>query len=85
MTQPQTNPFQSWPKIELHRHLPGAIRFETWWEIVSQHGVSLPTSDPAELRRMMTVSGQSSLKNFLKCFDIIDLCFVDAAAIEPTS
>jgi adenosine deaminase len=82
MTQPQANPFQSWPKIELHRHLPGAIRFETWWDIVSRHGVPLPASDPAELRRMMTVSGQSNLKNFLKCFDTIDLCFVNAAAIE---
>lgn len=29
MYQPQANRFQTWPKVELHRHLPGAIRFET--------------------------------------------------------
>lgn len=79
---PQPNPFQTWPKIELHRHLPGAIRFETWWDIVSRSGVSLPTIDPGQLRRLMTVSGQSSLKEFLKCFETINLCFVDAAALE---
>jgi adenosine deaminase len=82
MFEPQANRFQTWPKIDLHRHLPGAIRFETWWDIVSQHQVPLPTTDPAELRRLMTVSGQSSLKEFLNCFNTIDLCYVDAAAIE---
>ena len=31
---------------------------------------------------MITVSDQSSLKDYLKCFDTIDLCFVDSNAIE---
>jgi adenosine deaminase len=82
MYQPQANRFQTWPKVELHRHLPGAIRFETWCDIVSQNQVLLPTTSPTELRRLMTVSGQSSLKDFLQCFDTIDLCFVNDEAIE---
>jgi adenosine deaminase len=77
-----THTFGSWPKIELHRHLPGAIRFETWWDIVTTNRIRLPTGDPEELRRLMTVTGQLGLKEFLNCFHTIDLCFVDAGALE---
>jgi len=77
-----TGEFQNWPKIDLHRHLPGAIRLETWWDIVNQHQVPLPTQDRAELHRQMTVRGQGDLKAFLRCFSVINLCFVDAAAIQ---
>jgi adenosine deaminase len=82
MPPQRTSRFEAWPKVELHRHLPGAIRFETWWEIVNQNHVTLPTNNPSELRKLMTVSGQSNLKNFLRCFDTIDLCFVNDESIE---
>jgi adenosine deaminase len=74
--------YQAWPKIDLHRHLPGAIPFETWWRIVRQKGVALPSEDPAELRRGMTITGKHDLKTFLKCFDLVDLVYVDAETIE---
>lgn len=74
--------FQAWPKIDLHRHLPGAIPFETWWRIVRQKGVALPSEDPAELRRGMSITGKHDLMTFLKCFDLVDLVYVDAETIE---
>jgi adenosine deaminase len=82
MPQQWTSRFEAWPKVELHRHLPGAIRFETWWDIVTENEVALPTTEPSQLKALMTVSGQSSLKEFLRCFDTIDLCFVNDEAIE---
>lgn len=74
--------YQRWPKIDLHRHLPGAIPFDTWWRIVREKGVTLPSDDPAELRRRMSISGKHDLKTFLKCFDLVDLVYVDAETIE---
>jgi adenosine deaminase len=74
--------FQEWPKVDLHRHLPGAIPFDTWWRIVRKKGVALPSQDPEVMRRMVTISGQGDLKTFLKCFDVIDLVYVDSATIE---
>jgi adenosine deaminase len=82
MPPQRTSRFEAWPKVELHRHLPGAIRFETWWDIVNENEVALPTTEPSQLKELMTVSGQSSLKEFLRCFDTIDLCFVNEEAIE---
>lgn len=80
--EPEVSRFTGWPKVDLHRHLPGAIRFDTWWRIVNEKHVVVPSDDPRELRASMTVNAQSTLKQFLKCFDLIDLCFVDADAIE---
>jgi len=74
--------FIGWPKIALHRHLPGAIRFEQWWRIVQDRGVPVPSNDRAALRRMMIVGQHAPLKEYLKCFDVIDLAFADAQAIE---
>lgn len=74
--------YQAWPKVDLHRHLPGAIPFDTWWRIVREKGVALPSEDPEELRRMTTISEKGDLKTFLKCFDVIDLVYVDAETIE---
>lgn len=74
--------YRNWPKIALHRHLPGSIRFEQWQQIVQDRQVPLPADDPDQLRAMMTVGARAPLKEYLKCFDIIDLAFADAAAIE---
>ena len=74
--------FRHWPKIALHRHLPGAIRFEQWQRVVQDRAVPLPAADSAQLRAMMTVGARAPLTEYLKCFDVIDLAFADARAIE---
>ncbi|MEW5817728.1 MAG: adenosine deaminase [Spirochaetota bacterium] len=85
MPEQPVNPFQTWPKVELHRHLSGSVRFETWWNIVKQDRARLRTVDPMKLYHLLTVDGQLGLKDFLKRFDMIDLCFVDAATIEKVT
>jgi adenosine deaminase len=80
--QERRRAYQTWPKVGIHRHLPGAIPFETWWRIVRAKRVALPSEDPEALRRMVTISGKADLKTFLKCFDVIDLVYVDAGTIE---
>jgi len=74
--------YQEWPKIDLHRHLPGAIPFNIWWQIVQEKQVPLPSQDPDELLQMMSIRGKHDLKTFLKCFDVVDLVYVDADVIE---
>lgn len=74
--------FRAFPKIELHRHIPGSMRFETWWEIVRSRGVKLPSDSPNDMREMMTVRDHAPLKDYLRCFEITDLAYTDAEAIE---
>ncbi len=38
------------PKIELHSHLPGAIRTSTILEFAEEYGIDLPTRDPEQLK-----------------------------------
>ena len=70
------------PKIELHRHLEGAVRPRTIAEICRERGVPLPTYDPDELARLITqTSPVDDLVAFLEPFKMIDLCFTDKEAI----
>ncbi|MBK8021974.1 MAG: adenosine deaminase [Chloroflexi bacterium] len=77
-----TSDFRAFPKIELHRHIPGSMRFETWLQIVRSRGVKLPSDSPEALREMMTVRDLAPLKDYLRCFEITDLAYTDSEAIE---
>ena len=73
---------KSLPKVELHRHLEGAVRPRTIADICRERGVPLPTYDPDELARLITLSRPvEDLVAFLEPFKIIDLCFTDKEAI----
>ncbi|MCK6587715.1 MAG: adenosine deaminase [Polyangiaceae bacterium] len=63
--------FQKLPKTDLHVHLDGSLRLETIIDLAKRHRVELPSTDPAELRRIMNL-GQNcgSLVEYLKAFDI---------------
>jgi adenosine deaminase len=41
--------FQAMPKVELHCHLEGCVRPQTFIELAARHGVTLPTADPAHV------------------------------------
>lgn len=61
----------SLPKTDLHVHLDGSMRISTIMEIAKQKGVSLPTQDPEELKKLVQVGDDcSSLEEYLKAFDI---------------
>lgn len=70
------------PKIELHRHLEGAVRPATIAEICRERGVPLPTYDPDELARLIILTKPADdLVAFLEPFKMIDSCFTDKEAI----
>jgi adenosine deaminase len=70
------------PKIDLHRHLEGAVRPATIADICRDRGVPLPTYDPDELAKIVQLSGQvADLGQFLIPFRTIKMCFVDKEAI----
>jgi adenosine deaminase len=60
--------FQALPKVELHRHLEGSIRFETFAELAKETGLDLPR---AELRRRTTMKGDKpGFLRFLSKFEL---------------
>ena len=57
--------------IDLHLHLDGAITTEIALKLAAKQNIELPTSDAAELTRLLTVPEDcESLNDFLECFDL---------------
>jgi adenosine deaminase len=67
--------YQSLPKVELHRHLEGSLRFETVRELARSHGLDLPPT--AQLRTMVQVHENEPLtfENFLSKFSTLRLFY----------
>ena len=58
----------SLPKIDLHRHLEGSIRFGTFLELARETGLDLPR---AELRRRTSMQGEKpGFLRFLSKFEL---------------
>jgi adenosine deaminase len=69
--EPTAVDFRSWPKIDLHLHLDGAIRVATIAELGEQLGVPLPAREPEQLARFVQVDRDCrSLADFLKRFEV---------------
>lgn len=63
---------RSLPKVSLHDHLDGGVRPETVIELSEKHGLTLPSTDPTELRAWIAAASNSgSLVEYLKSFDLV--------------
>jgi adenosine deaminase len=70
--EPQDRLVESLPKVELHRHLEGAIRIPTLLELARGNGLPVPR-DERSLRALVQVLPQDPLTwgNFLSKFDAL--------------
>jgi adenosine deaminase len=67
--------YQQLPKVDLHRHLEGSLRFETVRRLAREHGMDLPPT--AQLRSMVQVADDEPLtfENFLSKFSTLRLFY----------
>lgn len=63
--------YQSFPKVELHRHLEGSLRLETMVEVAHQMGMHIQSAD--QLRSLVQVNDGEpyNFKNFLSKFETL--------------
>ena len=67
--------YRSLPKVDLHRHLEGSLRFETVRELARSQGMDLPAT--AQLKGMVQVQADEPLtfENFLSKFVTLRLFY----------
>jgi adenosine deaminase len=71
------------PKVDLHRHLEGAIRLETLIDLARERGDPLPETTPEELApRAQVLAPMESLEAVLAFFAIAQRAFADVDATE---
>jgi len=70
---PDTEIFQKYPKVDLHRHLEGTLRLTTMLEIARAHSITVPES----LSGLVQVQDQDpqTFQNFLAKFNTLRLFY----------
>ena len=59
------------PKVELHCHLDGCIRLETILDLAQKQKVSLPSSNPGDLKKILSIGKKrGTLEEYIARFDI---------------
>lgn len=61
------------PKVELHRHLEGAVRLSTLLEIGQQYQLPMPAQDLVRLRPFVQITAESpaTVEHFLAKFEVL--------------
>jgi adenosine deaminase len=71
------------PKVDLHRHLEGAVRLSTIIELAREHGVRLPADTPEELApHAQVLAPMESLEQALAAFSIAQGAFRSLGAVR---
>ncbi len=74
------------PKVELHCHLDGSLRVPTIIDLAAKEKVTLPTTDPARLKKIMSPSGRfKSLEEYLELFEITLKVLQTPASLEQVA
>lgn len=74
---------RAFPKVDLHRHLEGSIRVETFLDIARKENVSLPTHDPDQFRRLVQMGeDRPDFMTFLNKFKVFRGFYPSRGAIE---
>lgn len=77
--------WRAYPKIELHRHLEGALSFEGLRAVLANHKIKIPCA-PAELKDRACVTAQmNDLREVLARFDVAQSMFVTKASTEDVA
>ena len=79
---PTSDLFLQMPKIELHRHLEGAVRFETLLELAKDNGTSISDPEMFEKTIKIQTSDTLSYKNFLTKFHPLRKFYKSPEAIK---
>ena len=59
------------PKVELHCHLDGSLRVGTILDLASKQNISLPSSNPHNLKKMLSIGQKRvTLEEYISRFDI---------------
>ncbi|MDX1991339.1 MAG: adenosine deaminase [bacterium] len=71
------------PKIELHRHLEGAVRLETLVDVAQQHGIEMPEYTSEVLRPFVQMHPEEprTAQNFLAKFAVLRQFFMSQGVI----
>jgi len=69
------------PKVELHRHLEGSVRFRTFVEIAREAGLDLPARGLRE-RLRVGLRDPRTLRSFLRKFDLLHNLYPSRDSIE---
>lgn len=57
------------PKVDLHVHLDGSVRFDTFVELSKEQGRALPAADPVAARAALTHGEEQHLDEYLELFE----------------
>lgn len=70
-------------RVELHVHMDGAVRVDTFLDVARRRGIELPTRTPEGLRRLVQVPHDCrSLTRFLETFGFFLPIISEAEAVE---
>ncbi len=74
---------RSLPKIDLHRHLEGALRLRTLADIAIEHGIDLPSYDIEQLRPYVQITNDPpDFHRFLEKFKLLRHFYTSKEAVQ---
>lgn len=84
MTENLCDTIRAMPKIELHRHMEGAIRLETLVDIARAHGIEMPDYEVETLRPFVQMMPEepTAWENFIAKFKVLRQFFLSPEIIR---